>query len=211
MLGNLVLLGRHGMPEHRPEPPQPAERRIHVDPLRRSLLLVVTVVAVAACSQVNSPGVADQTDEQPTAAAASPTRIPTTGALTTPSPQASTASTTPASTLAADRSGVLLITTQSYLSCPQIGPSPKADCGFFPVPKVTIEVASDGSEPTRVRTGDDGTVELPVSPGMVTVTGAAVAEYSWTPEPVTIQISPGEAGDVVLVYSDGPQIPPPPN
>ncbi|HEX2362179.1 MAG TPA: hypothetical protein VHI11_08930 [Jiangellaceae bacterium] len=170
------------MAEHLPEPPQSVERRTDVDQLRRLLPLVVTVVAVAACSQVNSP-----------------------------SPQASTASTTPASTTAADGTGELLITTHSYLSCPQIGPSPKAECGFLPVPKVTIEITSNGSERTTVRTGDDGTVELPVSPGVLTVTGAAVAEYSWTPEPVTIEISPGEAGDVVLVYSDGPQIPPPPN
>jgi hypothetical protein len=108
------------------------------------------------------------------------------------------------------QSGEVRITTQSYVSCPQIGPSPKSDCGFRPLPKVTIEIAAQGVELTTVRTGDDGTIDVPVGSGSVTVTGAAVAEYSWTPDSVEIEISPGGTGDVVLTYSDGPQIPPPP-
>ena len=110
----------------------------------------------------------------------------------------------------AGQAGELRITTQSFVSCPQIGPSPKSDCGFRPLPKVTIEIAAHGMQPMTVRTGDDGTVDVPVGSGNVTVTGTAVAEHPWTPDPVEIEITPGGTGDVVLIYSDGPQVPPPP-
>ena len=75
---------------------------------------------------------------------------------------------------------------------------------------MTIEIAAHGMQPMTVRTGDDGTVDVPVGSGNVTVTGTAVAEHPWTPDPVEIEITPGGTGDVVLIYSDGPQVPPPP-
>ena len=169
---------------------------------------MLTSVALAACTTAGGSLADDATNSVPADIAATLTRSASPGTDGVVSPTTGKPSRGPEDV--EGQAGELRITTQSYVSCPQIGPSPKADCGFRPLPKVTIEITAHGMEPTTVRTGDDGTVDLPVGSGNVTVTGGAVAEFPWTPDAVQIEISAGQPGEVLLVYSDGPQVPPPP-
>jgi hypothetical protein len=168
--------------------------------------LMVAVVALAACSPASGPAAgAGLTSSSRADAGTAPTR-PTMSATTSGSPRARTTSTTPATPQANRATGEVSITTQSYVACPQIGPSPKSDCGFLPLAKVPI----DGADPISVRTGDDATVRVSVPAGAVVVTGTAVAKYAWTPESVVVRVSSGETEAILLTYGHGPQVPPPP-
>jgi hypothetical protein len=171
---------------------------------------VLASVALAACTGAGEPLADDATGSVPADTAATPFRSASPGTDGVESSTAGNPTSEPEPPGVAGQAGELRITTQSHVTCPQIGPSPKSECGFRPLPKVTIEIAAYGTEPTMVRTGDDGTVDVPVGSGNITVTGTAVAEYPWTPDPVEIEITPGGTGDVVLIYTDGPQVPPPP-
>ena len=173
--------------------------------------LVVAVVALAACSPAGEPAGAEGGTTSPRRADAgtSSTR-PATPTPTPDSPVTRTAPVTPSPPPANAGAGELSITTQSYVACPQIGPSPRSDCGFLPLPHVPVTVTAEGAEPITVRTGDDATVRVPVAAGAVVVTGTAVAEFEWTPEPVQIGVSSRETEAVLLTYGRGPQVPPPP-
>ena len=50
-------------------------------------------------------------------------------------------------------------------------------------------------------TGDDGTVRVPVSPGVVAVRGAPVSEdLSRPPLPITVEVMPSQFQAIVLIY-----------
>jgi hypothetical protein len=170
----------------------------------RFAVLLALGVAVAACDSTSEPvGGGTLGPTSSATATASPT------ATTTSEPATATPATPTTPSTAEEGTGEVLVTTQSFVSCPQIGPSPKSDCGFRPLPKVPIEV-SHGGDTVITRTGDDGTELVQVPAGAVTVTGADVAELPWTPEPIEIEVSAGAMEAVLLIYSAGPQIPPPP-
>lgn len=102
---------------------------------------------------------------------------------------------------AADEDATLLVTTQAHVHCPLIAPSLRADCGFLPLPKVKITVTPSDGDVSTWLTGDDGTVRVPVSPGVVGLRGAPVSrEVSRPPRPVLIEVVPNQIQAVVLIY-----------
>jgi hypothetical protein len=102
---------------------------------------------------------------------------------------------------ATDELATLIVTTQSHVYCPLIAPSLRADCGFLPLPAVRLAVTTDAGAVLTLQTGDDGTVRVPVNPGVVGVRGAAVsADLSRPPLPVTFDVLPGQVRAVVLIY-----------
>ena len=111
------------------------------------------------------------------------------------------ASAFPAPSSAADDVATLVVATQSRVHCPPIAPSLRADCGPVPLPKVRLAVTTAAGEVVTRRTGDDGTVRLPIDPGVVGVRGAPVSDdLSMPPLPVTVEVVPSQVQTVVLIY-----------
>ena len=107
----------------------------------------------------------------------------------------------PPPALAANEDATLLITTQAHVHCPLIAPSLRADCGFLPLPKVKITVTPSDRDVSTWLTGNDGTVRVPVSPGVVGLRGAPVSrEVSRPPRPIQIEVEPNQIQAVVLIY-----------
>ena len=103
-----------------------------------------------------------------------------------------------------DGTALVYVTTLSHIRCPRIPVSVRADCGFEPLPEVAISVATAAGETMTRRTDDDGNVRFPISPGMVTVRGAAVsADLAKPPMAVNIELAPNQIQDVLLIYDHG--------
>jgi hypothetical protein len=105
---------------------------------------------------------------------------------------------------AGDGTALVFVATLSHIRCPQIPVSVRADCGFEPLPQVTISVATEAGEVVTSRTDDDGSVRVPVNPGTIRVRGAAVSDdLSKPPMPVSFEVVPNQIRDVLLVYDQG--------
>lgn len=143
---------------------------------------------MAACS-LSEPAVSEPAAPPPADAGAPATR------LVTPGPAKP----------AGDGTALVFVATLSHIRCPQIPVSVRADCGFEPLPRVTISVATEAGEVETSRTDDDGRLRVPVNPGTIRVRGAAVSEdLAKPPMPVSFEVVPNQIQDVLLVYDQDP-------
>jgi hypothetical protein len=171
---------------------------------RRLAILLAAAVVSAACTPLGEPAGNEATGPNVPGAGATRTGLATPAAGATRSSSPGRASGHPAPAPAADDTATLFVTTQSHRHCPLIAPSLKADCGFLPLPKVRIAITTAAGDVLTGLTGDDGTVRLPVSPGVVGVRGAPVSEdLSRPPLPITVEVVPSQIQPVVLIYENG--------
>jgi hypothetical protein len=169
----------------------------------RLAILLATVIVFAACTPAGQPGMDDPTGPALPDARAARTGMATPESETT---RSSSPAARPEPAPAADGIAMLLVTTQSHVHCPLIAPSLRADCGVRPLPTVRITVTTAAGEALARLTGDDGTIRVSVSPGLVGVRGAPVSEdLSRPPLPITVEVGPSQIRAVVLIYEHDSQ------